>query len=439
MNFDNCTSREAELADYANDEKNRVFSLISVEKNKSEEVCINESLCRRVFKISRIRRQSFASKTLVHISDMLENCCGQCAKYYLTDIFTQLAHVNVSIMESSDIIYPVVGRSSLDELYGFYYIPVLEIPSAYYFTLAKSKREMAMDMVTGCLKMWPLLAICLLMSLIAGFIAWAMESPFNTEEFPRAFHLGLFEGFWWSFVSMTTVGYGDKAPRSLLGRMFAVVWILIGITICSIYVASLTTEIMDSQTSLIANLHGKMVGGLKYRLHDASLVAQYGGILHEIDFNDTAVGISELIKMMERSEIDGFLINRSTYYYFARVIKHAKYKHIGASINHINMVTTEVVCKGEQTVTGMLVKNVDDYQYFKRYFENNWIQIQTCFSSILSYKHTTFDTDSYSSVDGLFYPFLYWSLGILAVLGCFGLIYEIRRHRMRQSNTNAIM
>lgn len=29
----------------------------------------------------------------------------------------------------------------------------------------------------------------------------------NTEEFPRSFLRGFFEGFWWSFVSMTTVGY----------------------------------------------------------------------------------------------------------------------------------------------------------------------------------------------------------------------------------------
>ena len=33
---------------------------------------------------------------------------------------------------------------------------------------------------------------------------------FNKEEFPRPFLLGWFEGFWWSFVSMTTVGKGPS-------------------------------------------------------------------------------------------------------------------------------------------------------------------------------------------------------------------------------------
>ena len=33
------------------------------------------------------------------------------------------------------------------------------------------------------------------------------ETYFNEEEFPRSFSKGAYEGFWWAFVSMTTVGY----------------------------------------------------------------------------------------------------------------------------------------------------------------------------------------------------------------------------------------
>ena len=32
------------------------------------------------------------------------------------------------------------------------------------------------------------------------------DSRFNQDEFPPAFIEGVGEGFWWSFISMTTVG-----------------------------------------------------------------------------------------------------------------------------------------------------------------------------------------------------------------------------------------
>ena len=37
--------------------------------------------------------------------------------------------------------------------------------------------------------------------------------------------------------------------------------------------------------------------------------------------------------------------------------------------------TLELDYKGEKVVTGMLVKEKEDYEFFKRYFDNNWLQV----------------------------------------------------------------
>ena len=55
-------------------------------------------------------------------------------------------------------------------------------------------------------EMWPLLCIGLVLALIAGFFVWILDTWHNQDEFPRPFLIGVFEGFWWSFISMTTVG-----------------------------------------------------------------------------------------------------------------------------------------------------------------------------------------------------------------------------------------
>ena len=42
---------------------------------------------------------------------------------------------------------------------------------------------------------------------------------------------------------MLYFSYGDRSPRSILGRGFAIFWIIIGICICSIFTATLTTSL----------------------------------------------------------------------------------------------------------------------------------------------------------------------------------------------------
>ncbi|MEL7088542.1 MAG: transporter substrate-binding domain-containing protein, partial [Planctomycetota bacterium] len=57
-----------------------------------------------------------------------------------------------------------------------------------------------------------------------GAVMWLIERRHNSEHFPEDPIEGVGSGFWWSAVTMTTVGYGDKAPITFLGRAIAVVW-----------------------------------------------------------------------------------------------------------------------------------------------------------------------------------------------------------------------
>lgn len=49
------------------------------------------------------------------------------------------------------------------------------------------------------------------------------------------------DALWWSFVTTTTVGYGDIAPQSLGGRLVAVVLMLIGIGFLSTLTGTIST------------------------------------------------------------------------------------------------------------------------------------------------------------------------------------------------------
>jgi polar amino acid transport system substrate-binding protein len=70
------------------------------------------------------------------------------------------------------------------------------------------------------------------------------------------------DGIYWAVVTMTTVGYGDKTPKTTAGRVIAVVWMLASVALVSI----LSTSIVSRMTA------ERVVGGL--RLTEADLVGK---------------------------------------------------------------------------------------------------------------------------------------------------------------------
>jgi ABC-type amino acid transport substrate-binding protein len=87
-------------------------------------------------------------------------------------------------------------------------------------------------------------ALCLLL-LLVGTLIWLVERRGN-EQFGGTATQGIGAGFWWSAVTMTTVGYGDKAPVSIAGRLLAVVWMFVAIIIISSFTAAITASLTVS-------------------------------------------------------------------------------------------------------------------------------------------------------------------------------------------------
>lgn len=77
---------------------------------------------------------------------------------------------------------------------------------------------------------------------IFGFLVWLAERRRNPDQFGDGIR-GLGSGFWWSAVTMTTVGYGDKAPVTRVGRGVALVWMFLALIIFSGFTAAITSAL----------------------------------------------------------------------------------------------------------------------------------------------------------------------------------------------------
>lgn len=87
------------------------------------------------------------------------------------------------------------------------------------------------------------LLVLLFIILLFGSMAWFFERKSNKEQF-RSTPRGIWDGLWWSAVTLTTVGYGDKAPKSKMGRAVALLLMFVGL----LFISGLTASIASSLT-----------------------------------------------------------------------------------------------------------------------------------------------------------------------------------------------
>ena len=91
--------------------------------------------------------------------------------------------------------------------------------------------------------------------LVVGSLIWLAERRENSEQFPKRWLPGIASGMWFAVVTLTTVGYGDKAPISRTGRGITATWMVISL----IAVSSLTASLASAFTLFLSGAKETMI------------------------------------------------------------------------------------------------------------------------------------------------------------------------------------
>ena len=73
------------------------------------------------------------------------------------------------------------------------------------------------------------LLICLLITVITGLLIGFVDPGIG----------GPWRGIWWAFQTITLVGYGDPLPNTVLGQLFSVIIMLLGVLLLALVSASI--------------------------------------------------------------------------------------------------------------------------------------------------------------------------------------------------------
>ncbi len=138
--------------------------------------------------------------------------------------------------------------------------------------------------------------------LVAAHLIWWLERHHN-PDFAVPYRRGIWDSFYWSVVTMSTVGYGDKVARGGLGRVFALVWIALGTLVFASFTAAIASSLavneLRGEISGPADLPGHRVAAVSGSTGETYMVALGVGpvLVEEIDeaYDLLAVGDVEAI------------------------------------------------------------------------------------------------------------------------------------------------
>jgi ABC-type amino acid transport substrate-binding protein len=149
---------------------------------------------------------------------------------------------------------------------------------------------------------------------IFGFFLWLVERKANRFEF-RPGILGLFDGLWWSAVTMTTVGYGDKSPKTNLGKAIAIIWMFTAVIIISSFTAGIAS------TLTISSLQAEIQTPEDIRLVErtSSVLASNGQdylLQEDIPIHNLYASPTLALRALAKKENDVLLYDRTILQYY---------------------------------------------------------------------------------------------------------------------------
>ncbi len=102
------------------------------------------------------------------------------------------------------------------------------------------RKTSVLEILTGFELLRTLLISIVIVFTMANLI-WLAERNREGSDFDSTYLKGVYEAFWWATVTVTTVGYGDRTPHRPIGRLLAIVWMVLGLFLVSFFIASITS------------------------------------------------------------------------------------------------------------------------------------------------------------------------------------------------------
>ncbi|XP_066925678.1 uncharacterized protein [Clytia hemisphaerica] len=213
--------------------------------------------------------------------------------------------------EYTDLSFPIIGNTYSDEMVGYPFVPLVGHPGVVAIVRDKNINEIVIEMIMMILGIYPLIGLNLLMMIAAGYVVWLLEACNSDEgsvDFSNSWIRGIYEGWYWAFITQGTHGYGDFAPTKVGARIFAMIWALVGLVMTGIVIGAIVTALTTVNGAAQFKIYGSQVGALNGTF-EAKLGLLRNGKVNE---KKAYLTVEELRDALLNNDVEGVLLDAYT-------------------------------------------------------------------------------------------------------------------------------
>jgi ABC-type amino acid transport substrate-binding protein len=137
----------------------------------------------------------------------------------------------------------------------------------------------------------------------AGAVTWLLERQRNPKDFGGGAVSGIGAGVWWSAVTFTGVGYGDKIPMTVAGRVVAVTWMLVSVVLVTFFTGFVSARVAISHFEQIRTAAD--LRNFRVAVVDGSPAVEY--LRRQRVKARRFAHLADAVRALAREEVDGLV------------------------------------------------------------------------------------------------------------------------------------
>ena len=151
---------------------------------------------------------------------------------------------------------------------------------------------------------------------VVGTLLWLSERKVSPEQFPHDAPRGIANGMWCAIVTMSTTGYGDIAPVTLMGRIIAGAWMIISFIFATSMIAGIASTLTLSGLGTVQVSSAEQFVNKKIAVLKDSSAAEF--VKENNGKNVTVTNLKEAYELLKNKEIDAVVFDRPQLMYYLK-------------------------------------------------------------------------------------------------------------------------